>query len=134
MALPSEPQQWNVIMRGPLSAAEKEYFKALGVRIAQRRKELGFTQVQVSNSLKIAQQRYAAYETGFRRIQVSLLPALARVLMTDLDSLLGAAPAQAKRGPASKLQRYVERIEDLPKPKQEHVMEFLEDVLARHSR
>jgi len=134
MASPSEQPQWNAIMRGPLSAAEKEYFKALGVRIAERRKELGLTQVQVAAALEIAQQRYAAYEVGHRRIQVSLLPALSRVLMTDLDSLLGSAPAHAKRGPASKFQRYLDQIGQLPKTQQKFLLQMLETALAQHSR
>ena len=39
-----------------------------------------------------------------------------------------------KRGLASQLQRSIERINELPKPKQRFVIEMLETVLAQASR
>jgi hypothetical protein len=40
----------------------------------------------------------------------------------------------AKRGPTPKLQRHLERIGALPKPKQRAVMEVLEAVIAQAGR
>ena len=114
---------------------EKEYFKALGGRVAQRRKELDLTQVQLAEMLGISQQMVASYEVGRRRVPVSMLPALAHALAVQVDDLLGhMTKARAKRGPASQLQRSIERISELPKPKQRFVMEMLETVLAQASR
>jgi transcriptional regulator with XRE-family HTH domain len=130
-------QQWVAVMSQGLSQDEKAYFKALGARIAQRRKEAGLTQVQLAEALGIAQQTYASYETGFRRVPVSSLPTLAQTLKVEIDILLGA-PAKTrgsgKRGPAPKFQHHIERISQLSKPKQRFVLEMLETVLAQQSR
>lgn len=113
---------------------EKEYFKVLGSRVAHLRKELGLTQVQLAETLGISQQMVASYEVGRRRIPVSMLPSLAQALKVQTDALLGnETKTRSKRGP-SQLQRSIERISELPKPKQRFVMEMLETVLAQASR
>ena len=47
---------------------------------------------------------------------------------------MGEAPKAAKRGPAPRLQRQMEHIQELANPKQRVVMETLETVLAQVSR
>ncbi len=114
---------------------EKRYFMELGSRLAQRRKEAGLTQVQLAEALGISQQMVASYEVGRRRIPVSMLPVLAQALKVQIDALLGGtAKAPSRRGPASQLQRSIERISELPRPKQRFVIEMLETVLAQASR
>ena len=114
---------------------EKEYFKMLGSRVAQLRKVQDLTQVQLAQTLGISQQMVASYEIGRRRIPVSMLTPLARVLEVQIDELLGdAAKSQSKRGPTSQLQRSIERIGELPRVKQKFVIEMLETVLAQASR
>ena len=124
-------QQWVSVM----TQDEKDYFKELGSRLVQLRKAAGLTQVKLAETLGISQQMVASYEVGRRRIPVSMLPALAQALKVQIDALLGGtAKAQSKRGPASQLQRSIERIGELPKPKQRFVLEMLETVLAQASR
>ena len=124
-------QQWVSVM----TQDEKDYFKELGSRLAQLRKAAGLTQVKLAETLGISQQMVASYEVGRRRIPVSMLPALAQALKVQVDALLGgAAKVQGKRGPASQLQRSIERIREPPKPKQRFVLEMLETVLAQASR
>lgn len=77
----------------------------------------------------------ASYEVGRRRIPVSMLPSLAQSLKVQTDALLGnETKTRSKRGPASQMQRNIERISELPKPKQRFVMEMLETVLAQANR
>ena len=124
-------QQWVTVM----TQDEKQYFKELGSRLAQLRKEAGLTQVQLAEALGVSQQMVASYEVGRRRIPVSMLAALAQALKVQIDVLLGGTPkVQSRRGPASQLQRSIERISELPKPKQRFVIEMLETVLAQASR
>jgi transcriptional regulator with XRE-family HTH domain len=124
-------QQWIATMNHD----GNQYFKAFGRRIAERRKEVGLTQVELAEALGVAQQTYACYETGTRRIPLSLLPVLAHTLTTDIESLLGVpAKARSKRGPAPKLQQHIERINQLPKPQQRFVLQMLETALAQQSR
>ena len=128
-----ENQQWIVTVAHSLSQDEKAYFKALGVRIAQRRNELDLTQQQVADALNMKQQAYAHYEVGRYRMPVSLLPALADVLSMDVEVLLGMAPKHSKRGPAPKFQRQVEQISRLPKSRQRMVTETLDALLAKYA-
>jgi transcriptional regulator with XRE-family HTH domain len=117
-----------------ISDAEKEFFVQLGERITQLRKARGITQVQLADILGVSQQTVQAYEVGRRRIQVSALPVVARTLGVSLEELFGETKGRAKRGPASQLERSIERISALPKPKQKFVIEMLETVLAQAGR
>jgi len=114
---------------------EKDYFKVLGSRVAQLRRDHALTQVQLAEALGISQQMVASYEVGRRRIPVSMLQTLAQALSVDIDALLGdAAKARAKRGPAPVLARHMERISALPKTQQKFVIQVLESVLAQQGR
>lgn len=122
-----------------VNTKDEQFFKELGARIAQARKERNITQVQLCATLGIAQQTLAHYEGGRLRLPSSLLPALAQELQVGVESLLGqpsAAKTKApvKRGPASQLQRQVDRIAQLPRAKQRFVIEMLDTVLAQASR
>ena len=115
---------------------DEEFFRGLGGRIAQARKEQGLTQTQLAEQLGIAQQTLAHYEVGRLRLPTSMLPMLATALGVSVEELLGQSRthAAAKRGPASRLAQQVERIGQLPKAKQCFVMEMLDTVLAQASR
>ncbi|KQV49841.1 MULTISPECIES: hypothetical protein [unclassified Duganella] len=64
---------------------------------------------------------------------MSALPVVAKVLNVSLDELFGTEChlGRGKRGPASQLERNIERISELPKQKQRFVMEMLEAVLTQ---
>lgn len=114
---------------------EKDYFKVLGSRVAQLRRDQNLTQVQLAEALGMSQQMVASYEVGRRRIPVSMLQSLAQALSVDIDGLLGdAAKARTKRGPAPVLARHMERISALPKTQQKFVIQVLESVLAQQGR
>lgn len=118
-----------------ISQDEREFFVALGNRIAQRRKDSHITQVQLAETLGVSQPTMNAYELGQRRVPVSALPMLARALGAGLEELLGESNAATKkRGPAPKLQQHMERISQLSKPRQRFVIQVLESVLAQQGR
>jgi transcriptional regulator with XRE-family HTH domain len=123
------------VSQATMSQEEKKFFRELGARVAQLRKEQGLTQTQLAELLNTTQQQIASYEGARLRIPVSLLPRLARVLGTAVETLIGESqPQTAKRGPTPKLQQQLERLSALPKPKQRAVMEVLEAMLAQASR
>ena len=106
----------------------------IGLRIAQLRKERAWTQQELAEKLGIAQQTLAHYEVARIRLPASTLPLLSMLFMTPIDDLVGHtqfAKQASKRGPASQLARSIERISQLPKPKQKFVIEMLETVLAQ---
>lgn len=113
---------------------EQHFFKALGVRIAELRKEQGLSQQALADQLGIAQQTFAHYEVGRARMPVSLLSELARIFGVAVDELLGMRNGTGKRGPAPKFQKQLERIARLPRAKQRVVIEMLDGVLAQANR
>jgi transcriptional regulator with XRE-family HTH domain len=129
----------NTITHPPLAVNIKDesFFKDLGMRVAQARKERNITQVQLAATLGIAQQTLAHYEGGRLRLPASLLPALAQELQLPVEALLGqpsTAKAASRRGPAPKLAQHMERISALPKTQQKFVMQMIETVLAQQGR
>lgn len=114
---------------------EREFFVALGSRIAQLRKSHQITQVQLAETLGVSQPTVNAYELGQRRVPVSTLPLLARTLGVSVEALIGEDSGEArKRGRAPKLQQHLERIAALPKPRQRAVIDVIEAMLAQQSR
>jgi transcriptional regulator with XRE-family HTH domain len=99
--------------------------------VAELRKARDITQVQLAEHLGVSQQTVNAYETGYRRIPVSALPPLARFLGLSLDELVGETTQARKRGPAPKLQRQIEQIQQLPRTQQRFVMQMLDTVLQQ---
>jgi transcriptional regulator with XRE-family HTH domain len=115
-----------------ISSEERAFFVELGARIAQRRKAQGITQTHVAEALGTSQQTYNSYETGRRRIPVSVLPALAKLLSVAVDDLLGEPTRTAKkRGPASKLQRQIEQVGSMPRSKQKFITEMLDALIQQ---
>jgi transcriptional regulator with XRE-family HTH domain len=131
MLSPSEAQFLVTIM----TLDEQQFFKELGTRIAQLRKEAGLSQQAVADALEIAQQTYANYEVARARPAVSMLPTLAQLFGVSVDELLGLHKNGAgKRGPTPLLQKQIERLNRLPKAQQKVVMQMLDGVLSQTNR
>jgi transcriptional regulator with XRE-family HTH domain len=110
---------------------DKAFFKQLGKRVAQLRKEMDITQAQLAEKLEISQQLIAAYEAGTRKIPASMLPILAKFFAVSLEELVGMEKMPAKRGPASRLQRQIEQIAMMPRAKQKFIAEMLEALIKQ---
>lgn len=114
---------------------EQQFFKTLGARLAQLRKEAGLSQQAMADALEIPQQTYANYEVARARPPVSLLPELAQLFGISVDELLGLhRNGAAKRGPTPLLQQKIERLSRLPKAKQKFVLQMLDGVLSQANR
>jgi len=133
------PGDMLMIPEHPLSSImardEQLFFKTLGGRIAQLRKDAGLSQQAIADALEIPQQTYANYEVARARPPVSLLPELAQLFSISVDELLGLhRSGAAKRGPTPQLQQKIERLSLLPKAKQKFVLEMLDGVLSQTNR
>ena len=113
---------------------EKAFFRQLGARIAEFRKNATITQVQLSETLNVSQQTVASWEVGRRGVPVSMLPALARALSVSIESLIGEKAPPSRRGPTPQLQQKIERLTRLPKAQQRLVLQMLDGVLAQAGR
>lgn len=116
-----------------ISPDERAFFAQLGARIAELRKAQGITQIQMAEALGVSQQTVNSYEVARRRVPVSALPVLARLLTVSIDELLGEQPKKAngKRGPASRLQQQLERVSRLPRSKQKFVIDMIDTVIQQ---
>ena len=141
-ALRSQSVSSNLI--ATMNTRDEQFFKELGARIAQARKDHGLTQQELSEQLGVAQQTLAHYVVGRARMPASMLPTVARLLTLSLDELMGqplpraarASPSTraGKRGPASRLEQQIQAVAQLPKTKQQFVSQMLDTVLAQVSR
>lgn len=122
------------VLASAMTHDEQQFFKQLGTRIAQLRKEAGLSQQAVADTLQIAQQTYANYEVARARPAVSMLPTLAQLLGVSVDELLGLKNGAGKRGPTPLLQKQIERLTRLPKAQQKVVMQMLDGVLQQAAR
>ena len=120
-------------MAAPISNEEQVFITELGRRITALRKDAGMTQTQVAQALNVSQQAVQAWEAGRRWIQISILPAVARLLAVSLEDLLGEEPEKIarKRGPAPKWQQLIEEIDSLPKAKQKMISEMLSALIIQ---
>lgn len=128
----------------PMTPDERSYFEELGARIATARRDADLTQVQLADALGISQPQLASYEVGRRRVPVSMLPRLAKLLSTPIEALIGDAneradatsttPRRTRRGPASRLEQQLDAITRLPKAQQRVVSTMLDAMLAQHGR
>ena len=117
-----------------MAAKEKTFYAQLGRRIAEARKAAGITQVELAQTLGIAQQTMAHYEGGVSRIGVETLQMVAKTLSVSIEELIGEESKPGKRGPVPKLQQQLERIGQLPKQQQRVLMQMIDGVLAQSSR
>lgn len=125
-----------------MSPDEQPYFQALGQRIAKARAAADLTQVQLAEALGLSQPQLAFYELGKRRVPVSMLPGLAKVLGISIEALIAdddaariaaTTPRRTRRGPVSRLEQQLDAIAKLPKARQKFVSDMLDTVLAQHA-
>jgi transcriptional regulator with XRE-family HTH domain len=106
----------------------------MGARIAERRKSLGLTQMQLAEMIGIAQQTLAHYEIGRLRVAAALLPAFAKALNVSIEELFDESPKATKRGPAPKLREQIERIGNLPRSKQRMLLDMLDAAINSNAQ
>jgi len=121
---------------GTMAAKNEAFFKQMGARIAQARKERGLTQEQLAEQLGVSQQALAHYEVGRIGVASAMLPRFAELLDLSFDELLVGQPSiriPGKRGPASRLEQQIALVSQLPKASQKAVMQVLDAMIAQHA-
>lgn len=94
--------------------------KESGKRIAELRKEKGYTQVVLADMLGMALKSIAAIETGARGTSIDTLVALAEVLDTTLDYII------VGRKISVEMENLLEGVEE---DKQELALKILKGIL-----
>ena len=85
---------------------------AINTVIREKRKELGLTQEQVANFLGVSAPAVNKWEKGATYPDIALLPALARLLKTDLNTLLCFHEELSQKEIALFLNRIAETVHD----------------------
>lgn len=111
---------------------QKTFFRDLGRRLAELRKEQGMTQGQLAEHVQCSQQTIAEYEAGRMNVPVWRLLMIADALGIGVDDLLkDSGNGSRKRGPASRLEQLAAQAAKLPRTRQRFVIEMLENAVAR---
>ena len=110
---------------------DEVFFKQLGKRIANLRKELGMTQVQLAEVLNISQQHMASFEAGRRKVSSSDIPILAQLFGVSTDDLLGIADTSNKRDATPQLKKQIEQVALMPKSRQKFISDMLELLIKQ---
>lgn len=111
---------------------QKTFFRDLGRRLAELRKEQGMTQGQLADHVQCSQQTIAEYEAGRMNVPVWRLLMIADALGIGVDDLLkDSGNGSRKRGPASRLEQLAAQAAKLPRTRQRFVIEMLENAVAR---
>ncbi len=66
----------------------------IGLKIRQRRLELGLTQQDLAGKLGLSYQQVQKYETGLNRISAGRLSLVSKILLTRLDYFFDFSPAE----------------------------------------
>lgn len=117
-----------------MAIKHEAFFKEMGARIAQARKERGLTQQALADALGVSQQTLAHYEVGRVGVGAPMLPRMAELLDLSFDEMLLGQPTvrlPGKRGPASRLEQQLDAVTSLPKAKQKMVAEMIDSVIVK---
>jgi transcriptional regulator with XRE-family HTH domain len=118
-----------------IKAESRAYFRALGRRITERRKEIGMTQAELARALGVSQQTVFAYELGDRRVNVLMLTKMAPIFQVSVEALMGfgraARPVKRRLSPAGV--RHAERYAEMSKTQQRFVARIIETLLAQRA-
>lgn len=69
--------------------ADNNLKESVGTKLKERRQQLGMTQQQVANAMKIAQPIYQRFESGVYECNYSQLAELCKLFDISADYLLG---------------------------------------------
>ena len=104
----------------------------MGERLAQIRKERGFTQAELAEKVGILQNIVSAHERGRLRLSAEMLIRFARALDVSTDDLLGIQEKPSNGTTKNRrLLRRISHIDKLSKRDQEALLRTIDAFLAK---
>lgn len=113
---------------------KKEDATTIGKRIAEIRREKGFTQVELAERLGVSQAAISEYERGGSRLALPTLIRLATILETSVDEILGFKISDRPRPSAARLWTRLRKVEDLPEADRKTVLRVIDGLVARQAK
>lgn len=109
-----------------------DVIESFGERLAQLRKDAGYTQVEFATEVGITQRMVAYYEAPDARPPAHLLPQMAQVLGVSVDVLLGMSqPRRPKKLATNRLERRLMEIEKLDPKAKRQITQLLDTFIER---
>lgn len=106
---------------------------ALGERVAAARQAAGLSQAQLAEKLGVSQQMVGYLELAPVAIRPELLAQLSETLAVPVDQLLGIERKAARApGPVGKARLVFDRVNALPRDRQQKILGAVEDMLVAH--
>jgi transcriptional regulator with XRE-family HTH domain len=102
-----------------------------GARLHALREAAGLSQAQVAEKLGIAQPTYALWERRTAAIPATQLQKLAEIFGVGVEALFDDDKTAARRGngPTGKARAVFERVSQLPRSRQQKIVEVVEALL-----
>jgi len=113
--------------------AKIEERSEIGKRLLEARQNAGLSQTATAELIGVPQQTYAGWERKECAINPVYLARLAQVFGVTVDHLIGANTKNQRRGgPKGKAQRLFEEIGNLPRSRQNRILNVVEDLISAH--
>jgi transcriptional regulator with XRE-family HTH domain len=107
---------------------------AIGKRIAQSRKERGYSQEALADAMGISRKQVADYETGRVHLNDEMIVRFAVILNISADELLGLKAVKSSGdSPALRITRRLRDLEKLPEDKKRAVLKVLDELIRANS-
>jgi transcriptional regulator with XRE-family HTH domain len=106
--------------------------ETFGERLAQLRRNAGFTQVEFAAEIGITQRMVAYYEAPGAQPPAHLLPQMAQALGVGIEVLLGMSPARRlKKTASNRLERRLLELEKLDARARRQITQILDTFIER---
>jgi transcriptional regulator with XRE-family HTH domain len=104
-----------------------------GKRLAELRKERGFTQTELAGRLEISSKMVDYYERRATNPSLEIITKAATLFGVTIADMLGEelGRPRARPGPPSRLEGQLERVRLLPRRQQEHIIKTLTALLKQ---
>ena len=101
-----------------------------GQRLAQLRKDAGYTQQELADEIGVSRRMIAYYETESEHPPANLLVDLATALKVSTDELLGMKATKKKASqPDNRLVRRMQQIEKLPAKDKRQLIQVIDTFI-----
>jgi transcriptional regulator with XRE-family HTH domain len=122
---------YNTAMQTGRPAKSKR--SPLGERIAALRERAGLSQDQLAQKVGSNQKTIAYWERHAVTLKPAHIEAVAAALACSPEEILGMnAPKRRGPGPVGKARHAFERVSQLPRDQQKHVLRVVEDTLTAY--
>lgn len=114
----------------PMPKYVNEKLTGFGQRLAQLRKNAGYTQKELADEVGVTRRMIAYYESESEHLPASLLVELAQALNVTTDELLGVRQVKKKKpSQDTRLQRRFQQIEKMPARERRQLMQLIDTFL-----